>query len=280
MARLTRNGYGKSQVKLTKVVRREDRHDLMELSVNVELDGAFEKSYLAGDNAQIVATDTMKNTVYGLAKKLSFDSIEEFAAKLGAHFVERNAHVTAATIEIEEHRWERIGESGIAFEGSSREVRTARVKTKREGGKLVADTTAGLDGLFVLKTTDSGFVGFLRDEFTTLGEVTDRIFATVVKAEWHYTRMPPDTNAAHGRVRAAMLAVFAEHKSLAVQQTLYEMGKAALAVVEEIDEITITMPNKHRIPANLKAMGLEFENDVYVTTDEPFGNIWGTVVRE
>ncbi len=120
----------------------------------------------------------------------------------------------------------------------------------------------------------------MRDRYTTLPEVTDRIFATIIKATWNYMTVPADADAAHAKARAAMLEVFAGHKSLAVQQTLFEMGKAVLAAVGEVREITITMPNQHRIPANLKALGLEFENDVFVTTDEPFGNIAGTVARE
>ncbi|MGN6369099.1 MAG: factor-independent urate hydroxylase [Phycisphaerae bacterium] len=273
MARLVHNAYGKSEVRVTKVVRHGDRHDLQELAVKIELEGAFEKSYLAGDNSQIIATDTMKNTVYALAKKLNFGSIETFARELGKHFLERNAHVTSALVEIAEHRWNRIGP--VAFEGSSREVRTTRVKGTRECCCYVS----GLDGLLVLKTTDSAFVGFLRDEYTTLAEATDRIFATVVKAEWRYTQLPADVNGAHAKARGAMLEVFARHKSQAVQQTLYAMGEAVLRVVPEVEEITIWMPNKHRVPANLKALGLAFEGDIFVTTEEPFGEISGTVAR-
>ena len=252
MARLVKNSYGKSEVRVTKVVRHGDggQHDLHELAVKIELLGAFEKSYLTGDNSQIVATDTMKNTVYALAKKLKFASIEEFAREVGRHFVERNSHVDSAAVSIREHRWNRIGP--VAFEGSSSEVRTTTVKVSRK----CVEITSGLDGLLVLKTTDSAFTGFLRDEYTTLPETTDRIFATVVKAEWRYTQMPADANAAFGKARAAMLEVFAGHHSLAVQQTLYAMGEAVLKVVPEAEAVTITMPNKHRIPANLKALGV------------------------
>ena len=65
-----------------------------------------------------------------------------------------------------------------------------------------------------------------------------------------------------------------------MQQTLFEMGKAALAAVLEMAQITIIMPNKHRIPANLNPLGLEFENDIFITTDEPFGHIEATIVRD
>jgi urate oxidase len=280
MAVLAHHLYGKSAVRLTKVTRLADRHELHEFAVDIRLAGAFEQSYLAGDNAQIVATDTMKNTVYALAKKHDFSSPEAFAALLGQHFLDHNAHVQSSTVSIRQHTWTRIANSPIAFEGSSQELRTAVVTTTRKGQGLTVHTSAGIEGLLVLKTTDSAFTGFLRDEFTTLPETTDRIFATIVTATWSYAFLPADVNAAHAKVRSTLLGLFATHYSLAVQQTLFEMGKAALAAVPEISQITIVMPNKHRIPANLKPLGLAFENDVYVTTDEPFGYIEATIARE
>jgi urate oxidase len=277
---LAHHVYGKSAVRLTKVTRHADRHELHELSVSIQLEGAFEQSYIAGDNSQIVATDTMKNTVYALAKKDPFTAIESFAAHLGHHFVHNNTHIHGATISIRQHLWHRIQNSPIAFEGSSQEARTTVVKTVRQGKHLSVQTAAGIDGLLILKTTDSAFTGFLRDAFTTLPETTDRIFATMVTAAWNYATPPADFNTAHTTARSTMLAIFAAHKSLAVQQTLFEMGKAALAAVPEMAQITIIMPNKHRIPANLKPLGLEFENDIFITTDEPFGHIEATIVRD
>jgi urate oxidase len=280
MAVLTHHVYGKSDVRLTRVTRLADRHELHELAVSIQLEGAFEQSYIAGDNSRIVATDTMKNTVYALAKMHPFTTSEAFAQTLGHHFLHNNAHIHGATVSIRQHIWNRINNSPIAFEGSSQEVRTALVKTAREGKTLTVHTSAGIDGLLILKTTDSAFTGFLRDAFTTLPETTDRIFATMVTATWNYEKPPADFNAAHTTTRSTMLAVFAAHPSLAVQQTLFEMGKAALAAVPEMSQITIIMPNQHRIPANLKPLGLDFDHDIFVTTDEPFGHIEATIARD
>jgi urate oxidase len=68
--------------------------------------------------------------------------------------------------------------------------------------------------------------------------------------------------------------------SYAVQQTMFEMGKAALAAAPQIKEIRLICPNKHRIPVNLQPFGLENKNEIFVWTDEPFGNITATVTRE
>lgn len=276
MAKLTHNSYGKSLVRLTKVTRLGGRHDIQEIAVDIELQGDFAKSYTHGDNSLIVATDTMKNTVYALARKHSFNDSETFGQILGSHFLKNNKHVTAAWIRLSESLFERINNHPHAFSGGGAERRTATVRATRSGTTF----ESGIDGLLVLKTTDSEFTGYLRDEFTTLKETRDRIFATILTANWIYSTPPTDFNSAHAKVRAAMLKTFAEHYSLAVQQTLYAMGDAALSACAEIQVITLTMPNKHRLLANLQPFGLENPNEIFVTTDEPFGKISGTISRE
>ena len=138
---------------------------------------------------------------------------------------------------------------------------------------------AGIDGLLVLKTTDSGFVGFVRDKYTTLPETTDRIFSTVVTATWPYASDVADWDGCHAAIRQALLDAFATHKSRGVQETLFAMGEAALAACRQIDEIRLTMPNKHHLLVNLTPFGLDNPNEVFVGTDEPHGLIEGTVRR-
>jgi urate oxidase len=276
---LVSNSYGKSRVRLTKVTRRDDRHDLVELSVDIQLRGDFATSYTDGDNAKVVPTDTMKNTVYALARNHPLESPEEFGLALARHFLDRFAHVEAAEVRLTEDAWQRLivgdGLSPIAFSGGSSEKRLTEVRHDR-GGRVVA---AGIAGLLLLKTTDSAFVGFIRDEYTTLPEVTDRIFATEVRARWTYARDPVEWNDAHAVVRQAMVETFARHKSDAVQQTLLAMGRAALDGCPEVAEIELTLPNQHRIPVNLTPFGLDNPNVVFVPTDEPYGDIRGTVRR-
>ncbi|MEO6435922.1 MAG: factor-independent urate hydroxylase [Tepidisphaeraceae bacterium] len=277
--KLSHDAYGKSQVRLTKVTRHADHHHLMEVSVDIELEGEFERSYTHGDNSMLVATDTMKNTVYGLAKQHNFDSIEQFGQILASHFVTSNNQVRQATVTLSETPFQRIDVDDNphrhAFVGGGSERRTATVIVNRERTAI----TSGIDGLLVLKTTDSAFKGFLRDRYTTLKETGDRIFATILKLDWTYVTPKVDYNATHAKARDAALRVFAENFSDAVQQTLYQMGEAVLAACAQINTVELTMPNKHRLLANLESFGLTNENEIFITTDEPFGVIRGTVKR-
>ena len=279
---LVHNAYGKSNVRLTKVTRHENgRHDLLEVSVDIELQGAFEKSYTHGDNSALVATDTMKNTVYALARQHTFNCIEVFGQLLAAHFVANNPQVAQATIRLSQSPFQRIAVNGRphdhAFFGGGSERRTATVTVTRDRTTI----SAGVDGLLILKTTASAFEKFQRDRYTTLKETRDRIFATILQMEWTYAAASacPDYNAAHAKARDAALGVFATNFSDAVQQTLYQMGDEVLNVLPEVSEVTLTMPNKHRILANLAPFELTNDNEIFVTTDEPFGLIRGTVKR-
>jgi urate oxidase len=279
--RLAEQSYGKSSVRLTKVTRHPDRHELKELSIDISLEGAFDASYHTGDNTKVVATDTMKNTVYALAASHPLIDNESFALTLAEHFVSRNPQVSAATVHAEEPMWRRIvtpsGWHPHAYIAAGPERRTCQVRKTRDD----VSVKAGITGLSVLKTTDSAFRDFVRDEYTTLPDVDDRIFATTVNAVWTYKpTVTGDWNGHHGLICRTMIDVFAEHKSLAVQQTLYAMGEAALATCSAINEIHIALPNQHRIPVNMEPLGLVNRNEIFVTTSEPFGLITATLRRE
>jgi urate oxidase len=279
-AKIVHHDYGKSSIRLTKVRRLADRHELIEMKVNITLAGSFERSYTHGDNSSVVATDSMKNTVYILAKDHPLDSPESFALHLADHFVKTYPQVSAATVNTNQSLWRRITVKGVphstAFECGGAELRQATATVDRNK----TDIHGKLSDLLVLKTTDSAFTGFVRDKYTSLADATDRILATKMSAEWVFTHRKVDFNAAFSSIRSAMLETFALHKSDAVQQTLFDMGAAALAAESSIKSITLKMPNKHRIPFNFKPFGLEFNNDVYVTTDEPSGEISATLERE
>ena len=276
---LTDHSYGKSHIRLTKVTRRADRHDVRELSIDISLEGAFEASYTHGDNRLVIPTDTMKNVAFALAKQHPLESIEEFAAAIAGHFLEHHVHVSAARVQITERPLDRIRVDGLehphAFSGTSSERRTTTVTQTR--GALHIE--AGVEDLFLLKSTGSAFCGFLTDRYTTLKDAPDRIFATNLDATWLYQDQLVNWNESHARIRQSLLEVFALHDSLSVQQTLYAMGETVLATAPEVQKITLTMPNKHRILADLKPFGLDNANEIFVATDEPYGSITGTVSR-
>ncbi len=283
---LTQHSYGKTRIRLTKVTRRADKHEVRELTIEIQLEGDFAGSYTAGDNRLIIPTDTMKNVAYALARQHALDSIEGFGLVLSGHFLEHHAHVERATARLVEHPLERIRIDGVehphAFAGRSIESRTCTVKRGRGGLYL----ESGVNDLFLLKTTGSAFAGFLRDRFTTLPDADDRILATMLKADWITTVESAesaagiDWNASHAEVRRTLVEAFAGHRSLSVQQTLHDMGAAVLGACPRVERITLNMPNKHRILVNLKPFGLDNVDEVFVATDEPFGTIAGTIQRD
>jgi urate oxidase len=279
--------YGKSRVRLVKV-KRPPRggaasgsdggpHELVDLTIDVQLEGAFDDVYVEGDNAACLATDTMKNTVYALARHDPIDSVEAFAQRLAAHFSGKPG-VARARISALEHRWERLSAGGRphphAFVQPGGEQWTTAV-TRDESGEQVA---SGVTNLVVLKTADSAFAGFPRDEYTTLPETGDRILATSLTATWNYRARTTDF-VARARVRQALLDTFAAHVSRSVQHTLYAMGEAALAACADLADITIVMPNRHHLLVDLTPFCLDNPNDVFVATDQPFGLIEATIKR-
>ncbi len=276
---LAHNAYGKSRVRLTKVTRHADRHDLKEITVDIELEGDFEAAYTAGENSRVVATDSMKNTVYVLARNHPLEHVESFGLHLAAHFVDSYQQVATATVRLREQAWSRITTGATshptAFIGGSNEKRVCSVRHSRDGTRV----ESGVEDLLVLKTTKSSFSGFVRDRYTTLSETDDRILATSVNAIWICDGGEHDWNACHERIRRSMLDKFAHHDSRSVQETLYEMGKAALAAYSQITEISLHLPNSHRILVNLVPFGLDNPNEIFVPTDEPYGTISGTLKR-
>lgn len=281
MIELSANRYGKSRVRLMKVTRHAQGNELREWTVQVLLRGDFDAAHMDGDNSRILPTDTMKNTVYSLARRSQAGTMEGFAMELVDFLLERNAQVASAMVRMESTAWVRMMMDGkahpTAFMHGSEEVQTTEVERAQGGAFHVA---SGLDRLVVLKTADSGFEGFIKDELTTLPETKDRLFGTAVRAEWVYNSVGIDFAATRSAMRETMLATFAEHKSKSVQQTLYAMAESALAAVAEVVEIELTMPNKHCLLVDLSRFGQDNPNEIFVPTDEPFGYIEARVRRQ
>ena len=280
MARLGDNRYGKSRVRLSRITRRADHHDFNEWSVEVLLCGAFETSFTEADNSKILPTDTMKNTVYSIARDSQAETLEEFAMELGDYLLNNNPQVTKASVEIAEKNWERLvvdgSDEATTFKLGGPETQTVLVARAKDGTWSV---TSGIDGLTILKTTKSAFTGYIQDKLTTLKPATDRIFGTRARATWEYSSPAPRYADARSRIVAALLKEFAAHHSMSVQHTLFDMGKAALAAAPEIARITLTMPNLHHLLADLSPFGQDNPNHIFVPIDEPHGSIEATIER-
>jgi urate oxidase len=275
--RLGENNYGKQRVRILQVARRPDRHDIKELTIGIRLEGDFESAHSKGDNRKVLPTDTMKNTVYALAKQHKIESPEEFSLRLANHFLSRNPQVARVRVEAAQTLWSRLSVDGKphphAFTSSTSEKRTATLAATREEKAL----HVGIDGLVVLKTTDSAFEHFLGDEYTTLKEDRDRILATAIRAAWLYRDNPTDFDSTWDGVRQALLESFAGHDSESLQHTLYAMGEAVLKKFAGIREIQLSLPNKHYNLVDLSAFHLDNPKEIFLPTDEPHGLIEATL---
>jgi len=277
--RLGHHSYGKSDVRVVKVVRGTDRHTLRDMNVAVALEGDFAAAYLGDDNTKLPATDSMRNLVYAVAHSHPIDSIEAF----GLALVERLLtipSVSGAHLRLVEYPWERLQLHGEAhphaFVRGAGE-RTAVVNGDISGARTV---TAGIDSVMVMKTTASGWSNFYRDAYTTLPDTDDRILATVITAHWTYTEQTVlDYELLWGAVREQILTSFSDHYSPSVQHTLYRIGHAVLERFPAIERISLSFPNKHHLRYDLERFGIENQNEIFHVTSEPYGLIEGTVER-
>lgn len=280
------NQYGKAECRLVRVTRdvgQPGRHEIEDLNVTSLLRGDFEACHTEGDNSQVVATDTQKNTVYAFAKEHGVGSPEAFLIALGRHFTSEFPWVTGGKWSAEHYAWERIVADGEphdhAFARSGTETRTAVVQIDGVDTFVVS----GLTDCTVLKSTGSEFRGFPRDKFTTLPETDDRILATSITAWWRHSPdhvEDLDFDASFEAVRAVMLETFATFHSRALQQTLFAMGKAVLEAFPAIVECRFSMPNKHHFLVDLAPFGMDNPGEVFFAADRPYGLIEASVVRE
>jgi urate oxidase len=280
MARLAENRYGKSRVRISRITRLNDRHEFNEWTVHVMLYGDFETSYTQADNSKVLPTDTMKNTVYYVARGSSAATIESFACELGDYFLDNQPQVAKVSIQVQEKAWQRTIIDGApeatTFKLGGPELQTVHAERERGGAWNII---SGVDGLTILKTTKSAFTAYIKDKLTTLKPATDRIFGTRATVTWEYTAAAPDYAGVRARILAALLKEFAAHDSMSVQHTLFDMGKSALAAAPEIARIHLSMPNLHHLLAELSPFGLDNPNHIFVPIDEPHGTIEATVER-
>jgi urate oxidase len=280
---LGENRYGKSRIRLVTVKRHESGvHDLRDLTVDVALEGDFADAHVTGDQRLVVATDTMKNTVYAFAKDRLTIAPEAFGIDLARHFA-GYPQVARATITIRQHAWDRVDVHGTpapdAFARSGRFTRTAVVAVAGDHVSI----EAGVEDLIVMKTAKSAFRGFERDRYTTLKDTDDRLMATKVAATWGYgdaaTEKGFDFDAAHAGALDALLTSLAEHVSPSVQTSIWIMAGAMLDANPALEWVRMVLPNLHHWLVDLSPFGLDNPGEVFVATTEPHGLIDATVRR-
>ncbi|XP_052185563.1 uricase-2 isoform X2 [Diospyros lotus] len=258
--------HGKARVRVGRVWRSTSgRHSFVEWNISISLLSDCLPAYVHGDNSNIVATDTMKNTV------------------------------SAAIIKIVEKPWERVDINGHPHNHGFKlgsEKHTTEVIVKKSGSLRV---TSGVEGLALLKTTKSGFEGFVRDRYTILPETRERVLATEVTASWRYSfeslfavpAMPLYFSERYQDVKKVLVHTFFGPPregvdSPSVQATLYQMARDVLDRFPDVSSIHMKMPNLHFLPVNLSSKDniiVKFDDDVYLPTDEPHGTIEASLSR-
>jgi urate oxidase len=276
------NQYGKAEVRMVAVKRDGERHEFCDLNVSIALSGDLDAVHISGDNANVVATDTQKNTVFAFAKEAPVGEIEEFALRLARHFVATYEPISRARVQIESAGWARIEVDGAphphAFRRDGTEIRTATAICDAMQGEWVL---SGLTDLVVLKTTGSEFHGFIEDRFTTLKETRDRILCTAVTARWRHTSADmtgTDFAESFKVARATLLERFASTHSLSLQQSLHAMATGVIEARPEIVEVRLSLPNRHHIAVDLEPFGLSNDNEIFRVDDRPYGLIEASIV--
>ncbi|KAJ6554309.1 hypothetical protein B0H19DRAFT_1153127 [Mycena capillaripes] len=309
--------YGKDKIRVLRVVREGKWHHIVEYNVQALLEGDIETSYTEADNSVVVATDSIKNITYYLAKISPHVLIpERFALHLGTHLVSKYAHIHKAFVTVEQLRWSRIpiaGEQGVADhphsfirDGDEKRIVKVEVDASKGKDKIIANVTAGISDLLVLKTTESAFSGFVRDKYTTLKEVDDRILSTSIDLTYTFSpvEIPKPTDAdveefsipaeiAPGSVwdtavptsaRKVTLDTFATDNSASVQATLFRMAGLIIAQNAHVQTVSYALPNKHYIPVDMGYLGVEnlvpAKAEVFMPVAAPSGLITATATRK
>jgi urate oxidase len=277
---LGKNQYGKAENRVVRIYRDAPRHEIHDINVSTCLRGDFSAAHLTGDQTAVLPTDTQKQTAYAYAKEKGLLSIEDYGLALARHFVSDVEPVQAARIEIDEYAWERAvvdgAEHNHTWTRKGQEVRTAAITVDGDGEWVVG----GLKDLIVLKSTGSEFAGFLEDRYTILEPTHDRVMATSLVAQWRFTTSEVDWETVYADIKTHLIKQFAVVQSLALQQTLYEMGKAVLTAYPQIAEVRLSAPNKHHFAYDLSPFGLQNNNEVFHADDRPYGLIQATVTRD
>jgi urate oxidase len=277
---LIKNRYGKGRVRVMRIHREGDRHEVSQLSVKAMIEGDFARAYTHADNSTSVATDTIKNVVNVVARENTGLSAEDFCRVLAKKYLDTYPQVASVAITAHETKWSRLSFGGKphphSFVLDSNGKPFVEVTMARGGASTL---TSGIDGFAFLKATESGWENYPMDRYTTLPPTGNRMCATSMLASWKWSGTPPNYPAANAQIMDTVLEVFSTTYSVSVQDSLYRMGEAALAAVPQISEISMACPNMHFIPMNLSALGLDNNNDVFLPTDEPHGQIECTVGR-
>lgn len=276
---LLQKTYGKDHVRVMRIDRKPDRHEVRELTVRAMLTGNFDRAFTHADNETSVATDTVKNIINVVARENISAGTEPFCAAVAKKLLDSYPEVDSATVTAHETKWSRLQVDGKPHAHSFLLDNNGKPFAKVVATRSAMTTESGIDAFTFMKSTESGWEHYIHDRFTTIPETHDRMAATAMDASWRWKTAPADYDSANATILSTLLKIFATTYSASVQDSLYRMGMAALDAVPELSDISMACPNKHYLLINLSPFGLDNHNQVFVATDEPHGQIECTVGR-
>ena len=271
--------YGKGRVRVMRVFRDGERQEVRELTVRAMVEGNFSGAFTDADNSTSLCTDTVKNVVNIVARGELATGTEDFCKAVAKRLLERYDSVEKATVTGHETVWKRLSFDGTPHPHAFTLDANGKPFAKVVMTDIDTSVKSGVSGFTFLKSTQSGWMNYIKETYTTLPETDDRIAATSMEASWRWNARPANYAKSNALILDTMLKVFATTYSYSLQDSLYRMGMAALEAVPEISEISLACPNKHYILANLTPFGMDNPNHVFVATDEPHGQIECTVGR-
>jgi urate oxidase len=235
---------------------------------------AFWPTYTTGDNAGLVATDSMKNFIQ--RETLAFDGydLEGLCRFLGEKFLATYPQVDGVQVSATEIPYRSTG-ARVAFSPAGPERAFARVEIARAG---IVEAASGLRGYRLLRLGGSAFVGFVRDQYTTLPDITNRPLHMWLDVEWSYVEHQQAFSGGRvvASVRDIVRDVFELFESGSIQQVIYRMGTRMLDEIRSLAEVRLEANN--RTWDTIAERGDEL--GVYTDARPPYGCLGLTVRRD
>jgi urate oxidase len=241
----------------------------------------------------VLPTETQKNTFYALSKKYPIEPLERWIILAARDIMGRHKHITSVDMELVRTPWNRVEIAGkphnhTFLRGADGHYFVRATGITRSGD---VDLVAGFKNLRIMKTTQSGFEGFIVDEYTTLKPTTDRILCTDIYCEYRFVRginldTTPFTEI-HNAVKKITVETFAGPVdrgvySASVQATIHQIGRAVLDRFPALRSIKFALPNIHFYPVefgDFKDPSLVNNKEVFLTFEGAHGQIEAEIVR-
>ncbi|CAM3843108.1 factor-independent urate hydroxylase [Alkalicoccus chagannorensis] len=222
------------------------------MDAQVSLEGeAFLPSFTDGDNSMVVATDSMKNFLLHYAGEYEGSTMEGYFYYTACRFLEKYDHIEAVNftgtqlpfLEAETAG----GRSAVVFGEQTLNRPAADVRVVRgEEGPVLETMRGGVTDLHLIKVEGSSFAGFVRDEFTTLPETTDRPLFIYLNIHWTYA--DPETAVTEyvpaEQVQHIAQTIFDSEHSPSIQKLIYDIGVRTLERFPQLEEVSFESNNR------------------------------------